>query len=92
MQHACEWETSMVMRIAPDLVHDHAKVASIDPGNSFLPAHRAWIIPDRSAAGHIGSPADATADKGEQLLALFADGLVHLTRRVIEWDGKSWDG
>lgn len=92
MQHACEWETSMVMRIAPDLVHDHTEVPTIDPGNSFLPAQRAWIIPDRCEAGHIGNPAVATAEKGEQLLSLFADGLVQMMRRVIEWDGKSWDG
>ena len=92
MQHACEWETSMILRLTPVLVREHVKVSEIEPGNSFLPAQRAWIIPDRCEAGHIGNPAAATPEKGEQLLALFADGVVRLMQRVIDWDGRSWEG
>ncbi len=92
MQHACEWETSMILRLHPELVKDHHDIESIDAGNSFLPAHRAWIIPDRTAVGHIGEPAAATPEKGEQLLELFSGGVVQLIRRVINWNGKSWDG
>jgi creatinine amidohydrolase len=92
MQHACEWETSMVMRLNPGLVRNHVEVPEIEAGNSFLPAQRAWIIPDRCDAGHIGNPAAATAEKGEQLLSLFAAGLVQMMQRVIDWDGKSWEG
>ena len=92
MGHACEWETSMICDLAPELVKDHTAVAEIGFGNAFRPAQRAWTMPDRSKPGHVGAPALATAEKGEQLLQAFADGLVDLLRRVIQWDGKSWDG
>jgi len=41
--------------------------------------------------GHIGHPRDATADKGEYLLATYTAGVVKLLEDVIAWDGKSWD-
>jgi len=91
MQHACEWETSMILRLDPQLVHGHAQISAVDEGNSFHPAHRAWIMGDRSTQGHIGAPADATAEKGELLFQCFADGLTTLLQRVISWDGESWD-
>ncbi len=92
MQHACEWETSMILQLHPELVKDHKNAETIEPGNSFLPAQRAWIIPDRTATGHIGEPNVATAEKGEQLLQLFSDGVREFIQRVIDWDGKSWEG
>jgi len=90
MQHACEWETSMILRLDPDLVKNHEAVEGVGEGDSFLPAQRAWTMRDRSAAGHIGYPKDATPEKGEQLLQLFADGAVELMKRVIDWDGQQW--
>ena len=30
--------------------------------------------------------------KGEQLLQLFADGVVQFIQRVMNWDGTSWEG
>ena len=92
MGHACEWETSMILRIAPDLVKQHQEVAAIDFGNAFQPAQRAWVMGDRSQPGHIGVPSAATEDKGEQLLQAFSDGLVQFIERVIRWDGESWEG
>lgn len=92
MGHACEWETSMILRLRPDLVRDHAAVPTVEPGNPFRPAHRAWIMPDRSTPGHVGAAAAATADKGEALFAAFAAGLTDLLQRVISWDGTSWEG
>lgn len=92
MEHACEWETSMILRLHPELVKNHQDVASVVPGSAFHPAQRAWIIPDRTTAGHIGEPNLATAEKGEQLLQLFSGGVVQLMQRVIDWDGKSWEG
>jgi len=91
MQHACEWETSMILRLDPSLVVNHEKVEGVDEGNSFLPAQRAWTMPDRSAAGHIGYPEFASAEKGEQLFQAFSEGAVSLLQRVIRWDGKSWE-
>ena len=92
MGHACEWETSMVLRLSPELVHDHASVDEVPFGNAFLPGARAWTMPDRSEPGHIGVPAAASAEKGERLFTAFADGVVNLLTRVIQWDGHSWDG
>jgi len=92
MGHACEWETSMMLRIAPQLVGDLKKVAAVPWGNPFEPASRAWITKDRTEPGHIGDPRGATAEKGEHLLRTFAADVVGLLERVLAWDGKSWNG
>jgi creatinine amidohydrolase len=92
MGHACEWETSMILRIAPQLVKPHSDVATVEQGNPFLPASRAWIMPDRSEPGHVGTPSAATPEKGEQLFQAFTGGLVAMLHRVIQWDGSSWEG
>ena len=92
MGHACEWETSMMLRIRPELVGDLSKVEDVPFGNPFEPASRGWIMPDRSVPGHIGDPRSATAEKGEILVSIFADGVAKLLDRVSAWDGKSWDG
>ena len=92
MGHACEWETSMVLRLAPQLVGDYRQAATVEPGNPFRPGTRAWITKDRTQPGHIGWPHLATAEKGEVLLSLFADDVVRWLERILVWDGKSWDG
>ncbi len=92
MGHACEWETSMILRLKPELVKHHQEVVEVEFGNPFLPARRAWTMTDRSEPGHVGDPAVATAEKGEQLLRVFSDGVVDFVQRVIHWDGKSWEG
>lgn len=91
MGHACEWETSMMLRIRPDLVGDLAKVTDHDWGRAFAPATRAWVTKDRTEAGHIGYPSYATREKGETLFQVFASDVVALLERVIAWDGKEWD-
>jgi creatinine amidohydrolase len=90
MAHACEWETSMMLRLAPHLVGNFKQARPVESGSAFEPASRAWITKDRSEPGHLGSPALATAEKGEALFGLFADGVVAMLERVIQWDGKSW--
>jgi creatinine amidohydrolase len=92
MGHACEWETSMMLRIAPHLVGDLAKVEPMEFGNPFEPASRAWITKDRTQTGHIGDPRGATAEKGELLFSRFAADVVAMLERVLAWDGKSWNG
>ena len=91
MGHACEWETSMILRIAPHLVGDISKLTAVDAGNAFAPASRAWITKDRTGPGHIGNPRAATAEKGEALFNAFSDAAVSFLERVIAWDGKSWN-
>ena len=92
MGHACEWETSMMLRIRPELVHDHTTVAEVPFGNPFEPASRGWIMPDRSEPGHVGAPAHATAEKGEHLFQAFTEASAQMLRRIIAWDGTSWEG
>ncbi len=91
MGHACEFETSMIMRIAPQLVKDITKIDDVPFGFAFEPAYRGWITKDRTVPGHIGSPKNASPDKGEYLFQSFATGVEKLLDQVIAWDGKSWD-
>ena len=92
MGHACEWETSMILRIAPELVGDLSKVDAVPFGNPFEPASRGWIMDDRSEPGHVGDPRGATAAKGEVLLQSFTEAAVKMIQRALAWDGASWEG
>jgi creatinine amidohydrolase len=92
MSHACEWETSMILRLAPHLVRDWKNVESVESGTGFAPAARGWITKERTKHGHIGHPREASAEKGEALFCAFSDGLIALLERVIAWDGKGWNG
>lgn len=83
MGHACEWETSMMLRIRHDLVGDYKAAPSIAQEEPYSPAHRAWITKDRSTIGHIGHPAAATAEKGEILFQLFSSDLEKYLNRLI---------
>src|SRR5436190_9926583 len=47
MGHACEWETSMMLRLAPQLVGDFRNAAPIETGSLFAPAARGWITRER---------------------------------------------
>lgn len=91
MGHACEWETSMILRIAPHLVKDITRLEEVSFGFAFEPAYRGWITKDRTVPGHIGNPRHASAEKGEYLFATFAEGVVKLLDQVIDWDGHSWE-
>ncbi len=92
MGHACEWETSMILRIAPQLVGEYGNAEIVPPGNPFLPATRGWITKERSEPGHIGQPHLATPEKGEALFTTFSHDVQQLLKRVIAWDGHSWEG
>ena len=92
MGHACEWETSMMLRLDPRLVKNPTQVEAVPFGNAFEPATRGWITRERTEPGHIGDPRTATAEKGEVLLQLFSDDVARLLDRVLAWDGRSWNG
>lgn len=92
MGHACEWETSMILRLDPSLVGDYQGASPVEQTVSFAPATRGWTTKDRSNPGHIGSPHLATADKGETLFRVFSEDVVRFLERVIAWDGTSWSG
>jgi len=90
MGHACEWETSMILRLNPQLVQPIADLPSVSFAYGFEPAYRGWTTKDRTAAGYIGEPAQATAEKGETLFGAFSEGLAKLLGDVAAWDGVSW--
>lgn len=91
MGHACEWETSMIQRLAPHLVvGDVAKLETVPFGFGFEPAYRGWITKDRTVPGHIGSPQLATPEKGEHLFATHAAGVEQFLHQVTQWDGGTW--
>jgi creatinine amidohydrolase len=91
MGHACEWETSMMLRLAPHLVGDYRNAPDVPWGRAFGPGHRAWITKERTEPGHIGYPQHASADKGELLFRAFAADVVAFLERVAAWDGQAWD-
>ena len=94
--HACEWETSMMLAIRPELVKDFTQLPPMDMGYSFEPATRGWITQERRASGAdapgpLGDPQHASADKGEYLFAHYAAGIEAFLGRVVAWDGRSWE-
>ena len=91
MGHACEWETSMMLRIRPELVGNIAEIQPLAFGKGFGAAHRAWTTRDRSPSGHIGYPREASAEKGEALFRAFTRDVVNLLERIIGWDGSGWE-
>ena len=80
----------MILALRPELVGDYRQAKAVEPTGAFDPAQRAWTTKDRSAAGHIGTPAVASARKGEALLNLFTADVVNLLQRVVEWNGRRW--
>jgi creatinine amidohydrolase len=90
MGHACEWETSMILRMAPHLVGNYQEARPVAATASFEPASRGWITKERSPVGHLGQPHAASAEKGEKLFAAFAENATRFLERVLAWDGKSW--
>jgi creatinine amidohydrolase len=88
--HACEWETSMMQVIHPQLVGPSAGLPDVPRNFGFEPAYRGWITDDRTSAGHMGAPRHATPEKGEHLLQSFAQGVTAFLQKVIDWDGRSW--
>lgn len=92
MGHACEWETSMMLCLHPEIVApSYRNVPETSFGEGGAPGYRGWTTRDRSALGHIGCPSDASADKGEALLRVFAGGVADYLQRMIDWSGEPWN-
>jgi len=91
MGHACEWETSMIMAIRPELVVGRvAELPDVPVNFGFEPAYRGWITDDRTTMGHMGAPRHATPEKGEHLFNCYAQGVAAFLQKVAAWDGKTW--
>lgn len=91
MGHACEWETSMILRLAPHLVGDHRAATPTRARSVFPAAGLGWVTQDFVRDGHIGDPASASEEKGEVLFSTFASGMARFLTSVADWDGRSWN-
>jgi len=87
--HAGEWETSMMLALAPELVHmgrtrDIGGYARHRGATEHLtltgPMHFAWLTEDITTSGAIGDPRPAERQRGEDIIEL----TVAKTARVLE--------
>ena len=67
-----------------------AEVPEVPFGRGAAPGYRGWTMADRSEPGHIGTPAAATAEKGEVLFEAFAGGVAAFLERMVNY-GAGWD-
>jgi len=84
--HAGEGETSMMLRVAPSLVHMEKAIGVVPD----LPAHIQvkWTFNELTPHGVTGDPTKATTEKGAKM----SDALVkHLVEFIKEMDKKNWE-
>jgi creatinine amidohydrolase len=96
--HACEYETSMVLSVRPDLVDldraisdcfqiDSRYYDPASPGKNRI--HVAQPFEHLTRTGALGRPEAATPEKGERLFAAVVDELVAFVREFSTWERKS---
>jgi creatinine amidohydrolase len=94
MGHACEFETSMVQHIRPELVKiDRAETTYPDPGSRYLTtdllgtqAIRVYHdFGDLSPTGTLGDPAYASPEAGKAFFAAVTDELVAFIADFQRW-------
>jgi creatinine amidohydrolase len=94
MGHACEFETSMLLHLRPDLVvMEHAAVTYPDPGSSYLTtdligssAVRTYLdFGDLSESGTFGDPLLATPEKGARFYDAVLGELVRFIENFATW-------
>lgn len=92
--HACELETSMILRLRPELVRrDVARGANIPFESAFYtPDFRrgsrvevARTFEQLSLTGAFGHPENATAEQGEALFTAAVDEVVAFVREFATW-------
>ncbi len=91
--HADEWETSLMLACAPELVRMGKAVGEYparldDPGElrpENAPAVFAWMTSDISRSGVMGDPTRATEENGRRWLAGAAD---HLAEKIRSLSGE----
>jgi creatinine amidohydrolase len=89
--HAGEAETSVLMHLAPDLVHDDRFEAELPEVRTRLrrlslkgAASFGWVTRDLSASGTIGDPRAATAEKGRAIFEAEAALVSELIDEALE--------
>jgi creatinine amidohydrolase len=92
--HACELETSMILRLAPQLVKIEAALGATIPFASafyspdFSQASRVYVprmFDQLSQSGAFGNPVVADSAKGEALLALATAEIVAFVHEFATW-------
>ncbi|MEQ8788778.1 MAG: creatininase family protein [Pirellulaceae bacterium] len=95
--HACEYETSMVLSVRPDLVDLKRAVSDCfevdskyyDPaGGGRNRVHVAQPFEKLTRTGALGRPELGTAEKGERLFAAVVEELVAFVREFSTWERK----
>ena len=94
MGHACEFETSMVQHLRPDLVTiEHAETIYPDPGSSYLTTDLLGAqsmrvyhdFGDLSPSGTLGDPSLASPEAGEKFFAASVDALIAFIADFRTW-------
>lgn len=94
ISHACEYETSLMLRLRPDLVNlDAAREAPMALDNDWVRSE--GVVGSKvalfrrfyrfTAAGSMGKPTAATADKGAHLLEVAARELARLVEDYAQF-------
>ena len=92
LSHACEYETSMVLHLRPDLV-------KMDRARENAHIDNAWNSTDRiggkvgvfrrynrvTSTGNLGNPIPATAKKGETITAAVVSEIVAFLKEFSTW-------
>lgn len=84
MGHACEFETSMILAIRPDLVH-REQIENDPPQDElvFRGLYTAHDMKQRTDHGAVGYPELASAEKGKKFLEAAAERLVEVVQAML---------
>ncbi|MGE0783646.1 creatininase family protein [Mycolicibacterium sp.] len=77
--HANEAETSMVMHLAPELVHLDRAVDEVD---RTVGGVLTYAMPDVTVSGVVGRPTESSATSGKELFNAITDGIADLLIRA----------
>lgn len=88
--HACEYETSLMLWLRPELVRgDRIVDADPPPAAKWLAGEKRVGIYRRfalmTARGNLGAPSAATADKGERILEAVVTDVVAFIQDFAQW-------
>lgn len=96
--HACEYETSMVLSVRPELVdlsqargncfQIESRFYQPDGGGTNR-VHVAMPFEHLTRTGALGKPEAATTAKGDRLLAAVADELISFVREFAGWERQA---
>ncbi len=96
--HACEYETSMILSLRPDLVDmPQAEGHLIEVGaKCYRPGgaggHDVFVglpFEQLTRTGALGKPELGTAQKGEQLMDVIANRIIQYVREFAQWERES---